>query len=79
MNFPRGSEWRKWDLHVHTPFSIIHDYKSKEDKEDIFEQYITELEKLDSNIKILGINDYWFIDGYKKVLEFKKQGRLKNT
>lgn len=19
QNFPRGSEWRKWDLHVHTP------------------------------------------------------------
>ncbi len=21
--FPRGSEWRKWDLQVHTPESIV--------------------------------------------------------
>lgn len=20
-DYPRGSEWRKWDLHVHTPIS----------------------------------------------------------
>lgn len=22
MNDPRGSAWRKWDLHIHTPFSF---------------------------------------------------------
>jgi hypothetical protein len=22
-DFPRGSEWRKWDLHVHTPFTHL--------------------------------------------------------
>lgn len=26
-NFPKGSEWRKWDLHFHTPSS--YDYKDK--------------------------------------------------
>jgi hypothetical protein len=23
VDFPRGSEWRRWDLHVHTPFSAL--------------------------------------------------------
>lgn len=27
MDFSRGSEWRKWDLHIHTPESYDHDYK----------------------------------------------------
>jgi ABC-type lipoprotein export system ATPase subunit len=77
MIFNRGSEWNKWDLHVHTPDSIVHDYK-KEEADDIWEKYINELEKLPEDIKVLGINDYWFLDGYKKVCEYKKQGRLSN-
>ena len=73
----RGSEWRIWDLHVHTPASITHNYKARLNL-DIWESYIEDLEHLPSDIKVLGINDYLFIDGYKKVLEFKRQGRLKN-
>src|SRR6266566_4204636 len=26
MNDPRGSVWRKWDLHVHTPESLVHEF-----------------------------------------------------
>ena len=73
----RGSEWRKWDLHVHTPFSLFHNYQAKE-TEDVWERYIKDLESLPSEFKVLGINDYLFIDGYKKVLEYKSLGRLKN-
>ena len=25
-NFNRGSEWRKWDLHVHTPYTHMNSY-----------------------------------------------------
>ena len=77
MGLNRGSEWRKWDLHVHTPESIAHEYKKKE-TEDIWGKYITELEKLPSEIKVLGINDYWFLEGYKKVKQYKDNGRLNN-
>ena len=72
-----GSEWRKWDLHVHTPASIVHDYK-KDTYDDVWERYFNELENLPSDIKVLGINDYWFLDGYKKVKEYKESGRLSN-
>lgn len=74
--FIRGSEWRKWDLHVHTPASIVQHYG--EDNETIWEKYIQDLESLPESIKVLGINDYLFIDGYKKVKEYKEKGRLKN-
>lgn len=77
MALNRGSEWRKWDLHVHTPESIVHEYK-KGETEDIWEKYITELENLPSEIKVLGINDYWFLEGYKKVKQCKDNGRLNN-
>ncbi len=72
-----GSEWRKWDLHVHTPDSIVHDY-TKGSYEEVWDRYFYELENLPSDIKVLGINDYWFLDGYKKVKEYKESGRLSN-
>ena len=75
-NHPRGSQWRKWDLHVHTPSSIVHDYGGNDD--EVWEKYITALEALPEEIKVLGINDYLFIDGYEKVLSYKQAGRLKN-
>lgn len=75
-NSLRGSEWRRWDLHVHTPKSIVQEYGG--DTDDIWERYITALEALPADIKVLGINDYIFVDGYEKVLEYKNSGRLQN-
>lgn len=75
--YSQGSEWRIWDLHVHTPASIEHNYHAKNDC-DVWENYISDLESLPDNIKVLGINDYLFLDGYRKVLEYKNNGRLKN-
>lgn len=74
--YTRGSEWRKWDLHVHTPASIVQHYG--EDNDETWERYIQDLENLPEQIKVLGINDYLFIDGYQKVKEYKEKGRLKN-
>ena len=73
----KGSEWNIWDLHVHTPASLVHYYEAGADC-DVWEQYIRDLENLPKEVKVLGINDYLFIDGYKKVLEYKAQGRLQN-
>ena len=74
----RGSLWRVWDLHVHTPASLRNGYKVKQN-EDVWEKYLTELEALPPEFKVLGINDYIFIEGYKRLKEEKeKNGRLKN-
>lgn len=76
-NFPKGAEWRKWDLHIHTPFSIYQKYG--EDNEETWENYIQDLEKLPEEFAVVGINDYLFIDGYKKLTnEQKLNGRLSN-
>ena len=72
----RGSEWRKWDLHVHTPLSIEQEYGGNTPEN--WERFISDLERLPSEIKVIGINDYIFIDGYKKVLDEKRKGRLPN-
>lgn len=78
-----GSIWRKWDLHVHTPASFHHEFKfiSEEEGEkyqnNIWGKYIDELNKI-SDISVIGITDYFTIDGYKKVLEYREKGGLQN-
>lgn len=71
----RGSTWKKWDLHVHTPESLVHNYG---EKEAAWEAFLADLEALPGEFKVLGINDYLFVDGYERVLRAKQQGRLAN-
>lgn len=71
----RGSEWRLWDLHIHTPESICQDYKNTPEN---WEKFINCLENLPEEVKVIGITDYYFIDGYEKVMAYKAKGRIKN-
>lgn len=58
MVFQRGSEWRKWDLHVHSPASAI--FSGDE------AGFIIQLGN--SDCAVIGINDYSSVAGYKEVL-----------
>lgn len=60
----RGSEWRKWDLHVHTPESgMANEFKCE------WDCYVQTLFKkaIEHKIAVIGITDYFTIDGYKKL------------
>ncbi len=72
----RGTAWRIWDLHVHTPASIVQHYGA--DTDETWAQFIDELEALPEDMTVIGINDYWFLNGYKRVVEARKSGRLQN-
>lgn len=72
----RGTSWRIWDLHVHTPASIVNGYGGNTD--EAWSRYLNELEALPPDVGVVGINDYWFLDGYQRVVEARKNGRLQN-
>jgi hypothetical protein len=77
-SFPRGSEWRKWDLHIHSPLSLLNNqFPFLPSGDPDWESYIRALESL-TDIAVIGITDYFTIDGYKTIREFKASGRLKN-
>jgi len=73
-DFPKGSEWRKWDLHIHTPLSIVQGYGG----DAKFGAFIDALEKLPPEVRVVGITDYYFTDGYERVIKAKQRGRLSN-
>jgi len=75
-NHPAGSIWRRWDLHVHTPASIVQGFGG--DSDEAWGRYLDELESLPEEFAVLGINDYLFIDGYRRLRKAKEDGRLKN-
>jgi len=72
----RGASWSKWDLHVHSPSSIVQNYGG--DNDATWERYLNELEALPDDIRVIGLNDYWFLDGYKRVRAAQASGRLQN-
>lgn len=76
VNKPQGSLWRKWDLHVHTPLSLYQKYGG--DTPRAWDRFFKEIEALPPEVKVLGINDYIFIDGYQKVIDARENGRLSN-
>lgn len=71
-----GSTWKKWDLHVHTPESLVNNYPG--DNAAAWDAFIHDLEALPPEFKVIGINDYLFVDGYERILREKQNGRLKN-
>jgi predicted ATPase len=71
--YENGSEWRRWDLHVHTPDSVL-ETQFKGD----WDGYITAIEQSDSGVSVIGITDYYSISGYEKVLTYRQKGRMGN-
>lgn len=65
-NYQKGSIWRKWDLHVHTPASLLNNGFGSE-----WDTYVKNLFKtlIEKEIAVVGITDYFNIDGYKKIKE----------
>lgn len=75
----RGSEWRRWDLHVHTPGTNKNDqYKGMtiEERWNGFYKsildYVGDGSDKAKSIVSIGITDYLSIDNYKKVIAEKR-------
>lgn len=57
----RGSLWRRWDLHLHTPETkLSNDYKTTAG--DNWEVYLDTLEA--SRVQVFGLTDYFSCDNY---------------
>src|SRR5277367_1094301 len=74
----RGAEWRKWDLHIHSPVSGLNNQFPKlADGSADWELYLAKIEGL-TDVAAVGITDYFMVEGYKQLLAFRKEGRTSN-
>jgi energy-coupling factor transporter ATP-binding protein EcfA2 len=69
--FSTGSLWRRWDLHVHTPETVLNNQFGH------WDEYLDAIERQDA-VKVLGVTDYLSITNYSKLKVFRESGRIKN-
>ncbi len=62
LPFSRGSEWRKWDLHVHTPTTKSSDGYIPTSGKDVWDEFCENIEE--SDVMAIGITDYFSLDNY---------------
>lgn len=67
--FNKGSEWRKWDLHIHTPFTKLSNNYNCDD--DVWKIFCKKIE--DSDVEVFGITDYFSCDNYFTFIEEHKK------
>lgn len=73
----RGSEWRRWDPHLHGPGTLLADrFARGEDGKPDWEAFVEKIETTNPPVSALGITDYFCIRTYKRALALKKEGRL---
>jgi energy-coupling factor transporter ATP-binding protein EcfA2 len=70
--------WHRWDLHVHTPCSVLNNQFGNPDDPRTWAGYVSELEQRAGKLGIVGIGvtDYFSIEGYKRLLSEQGRGRL---
>ena len=75
MNINRGSEFRKWDLHVHSPYTYLNNnFEKNEDGIPDIDKFIKKLK--DEKIDVIGLTNYFNFKEEDFVLmeKLKKEG-----
>ncbi len=76
--YPKGSEWRLWDLHIHTPASYNYTggrfaTMTPTERTVAVNQIISNINE--SDVAVYAINDYWTFDGYLELRRAHEAGR----
>lgn len=76
MEIKKGSEWRRWELHLHTPCTQKEDRYSGNTPEEKWDNFYTSIANYIGDgkdplrsISVIAITDYLSIDNYIKVCE----------
>lgn len=72
----RGSEWHRWEPHIHGPGTVLNNQFGSTDPWD---SYLTALESAEPTIEALAITDYYITDTYEEALRRKDAGHLPNV
>lgn len=74
--YKRGSEWRKWDLHIHTPETKKNDQFEGATPEEQWEKYVETINNSNEDIAVIGITDYFSIENYFRFKKLVNEGTI---
>jgi hypothetical protein len=69
----RGSEWRRWEPHIHAPGTAM---SNQFTGPTAWDEYLTALERATPRIEAIAVTDYYVTDTYEEILRRKAVGRL---
>jgi len=69
----RGSEWRRWEPHIHAPGTVLNNQFGGPDP---WSSYLTALENSTPTIEAIAVTDYYLTNTYEELLGYKAMGRL---
>jgi len=69
----RGSEWHRWEPHIHAPGTILNNQFGVADS---WHAYLTTLEGSTPKIEAIAVTEYYVTDTYDEFLKHKAAGRL---
>ena len=72
--YPKGSEWRKWDLQLHCPVDVLENQFNGKDANEKWDKYLSSIEA--TEIEAVGITNYFCINGYEELLQWRAKGRV---
>ena len=73
MMLNRGSEWRRWEPHIHAPGTVLNNQFGGS---NAWTNYLTALETATPKIEAIAVTDYYITDTYEEVLQQHIAGRL---
>src|ERR1700676_1477066 len=68
----RGSEWHRWEPHVHAPGTVLEARYAPSG----WDAYLRALEEATPSLRAIGITDYCITRSYERVKAEKEKGRL---
>lgn len=69
----RGSEWHRWEPHIHAPGTVLNDQFGGQSSWD---DYVTAIEKCEPAIEAMAVTDYYITDTYEELVRRKEAGCL---
>lgn len=69
----RGSEWHRWEPHIHAPVTILNNQFGATAP---WKTYLTTLESLTPKIEAIAVTEYYVTDTYEEFLKHKASDRL---
>ena len=69
----RGSEWHRWEPHIHTPGPVLNDQFGANAP---WETYLATLEAQTPPIESIAVTDYYVTDAYEEMIKHKRAGRI---
>ena len=72
----KGSQWHRWEPHIHSPGTALNNQFRGP---DAWDRFLSTIESTTPSIRAIGLTDYYLTENYKELVRHKDTGRIPNV